>query len=255
MKPASRAVYDTIGHGYAARRVADPRIRAAVLDALGDAPRILDVGAGAGSYEPDDRAVVAVDLSAVMVAQRPAGSGPAVVGDATRLPFADRSFDAVMGVLTVHHWADRQAGYDELRRVAPRRVVLTYEPAVHNQLWVVADYVPEIAALDEARPGFCVAEVAAGIGATRVLTVPIPADCTDGFILAFWRRPEAYLDPAMREATSGFPLVDQQIVARAMARLRADLDSGAWDERYGWLRSLDSFDAGLRLVVADGEAP
>lgn len=255
MTTTRRAVYDTIGRGYSIRRVADPRIRAAVLAELGDAHRILDVGAGAGSYEPDDREVVAVDLSAVMLAQRTGGAGRAVVGDAARLPFADRSFDAVMGELTVHHWVDRRAGYGELRRLAPRRVVLTYEPAVHNQMWLVADYVPEIAALDEARPGFCADEVAAGIGATRVTTVPVPADCTDGFIMAFWRRPEAFLDPTTRQATSGLSLVDRRVVGRAMARLRADLDSGAWEERYGALRSLDSFDAGLRLVVADDDAP
>lgn len=247
-----RRVYDTIGPGYAKRRVADPRIRAAVLEALGDARRVLDVGAGAGSYEPQDRQVVALDASATMLAQRPAGSAPAVAGDAERLPFAGGAFDAAMAVLTVHHWSDRRAGYAELRRVAPRRVVLTYEPSVHNRLWVVVDYVPEIAALDERRPGFCVDEVAEGIGADRVIAVPVPWDCTDGFIMAFWRRPEAYLDPLARAATSGFPSVDQRAVGRAMARLREDLASGAWDERYGALRALAELDAGLRLVIADG---
>jgi SAM-dependent methyltransferase len=247
-----RADYDTIGRGYASRRVADPRISDVVSAALGDARRILDVGAGAGSYEPADRRLVALDASPTMLAQRRVDAAPAVVGMAERLPFADRAFDAVMAVLTVHHWTDRQAGYGELRRVAPRRVVLTYEPAIHNAMWVVADYVPEIATLDEQRPGFCVDEVAEGIRATRVETVPVPGDCTDGFIMAFWRRPEAFLDPTVRAATSGFPAVDQRVVARAMARLRADLESGVWEERYGALRATDEFDAGLRLVVADG---
>lgn len=250
--PRPSPVYDSIGRGYAARRVADARIRAALVAALGDARRVLDVGAGAGSYEPVDRAVVALDASTTMLGQRRAGAAPAVAGTAEALPFADGAFDAVMAVLTVHHWEDRRAGYAELRRMAGRRVVLTYEPAVHNRLWVVADYVPEIAALDARRPGFCVDEVAAGIGADRVVEVPVPWDCTDGFIMAFWRRPEAYLDPAMRAATSGFSSIDQRAVDAAMARLRADLDSGAWDARYGALRERDELDAGLRLVVADG---
>ena len=246
------AHYDTIGRGYAARRVADPRIAAVVADALGDSGRILDVGAGAGSYEPAGREVTALDPSPVMLGQRPAANGPAVLGRAEYLPFGDGTFDAAMVVLSAHHWNDRRAGYAELRRVAARRVVvLTYEPNVHHRMWVVADYVPEIAALDDRRPGFGVAEVADGIGATRVVPVPIPWDCTDGFLMAFWRRPEAYLDPDVRAAASGFATLDQHVVTRAMERLRADLESGAWDARYGELRSRPTFDAGLRLVVAD----
>ncbi|MHB8328386.1 MAG: class I SAM-dependent methyltransferase [Acidimicrobiales bacterium] len=241
--------YDAIGIGYADRRREDPRIRARILGALGDAARVLDVGSGAGSYEPGDRAVVAVDPSATMIAQRVAGAGPALRARAGALPFGDRSFDAVMAVLTVHHWPDRQAGYSELRRVASRRVVLTYEPAVHNQLWIVAEYVPEIAALDDRRPGFCVDEVAEGIGATEVVTVPVPWDCTDGFIMAYWRQPEAYLDNRMRQATSGFSVISQTAVQRGMRKLRADLASGSWEERHGHLRRLDEFDAGLRLVI------
>ena len=245
------ARYDVIGRGYAARRRADPRIASAVVAALGDARLILDVGAGAGSYEPADRSVVGLDPSPTMLAQRPANAGPAVVGTAERLPFATGAFDAVLAVLTVHHWPDRAAGYAELRRVARRRVVLTYEPAVHDRLWVVSDYVPEIAALDDARPGFCAEEVAEGVGASRIETVPVPWDCTDGFIMAFWRRPEAYLDPAMRAATSGFAALEPAVVDRAMTQLRADIDSGAWEARHGHLREVAELDAGLRLVVAE----
>jgi len=245
------ADYDVIGRGYAVRRVADPRIGALVAEALGDAERVLNVGAGAGSYEPTDRIVTALDPSPVMLAQRGRGHGPATVGRAEELPFAAGSFDAVMSVLSAHHWTDRRAGYREMRRVAPRRVMLTYEPAVHNQMWLVSDYVPEIAALDTVRPGWGVAEVADGLGANRVATVPVPADCSDGFIMAYWRRPEAFLEPEVRAATSGFATIDQGAVERAMRRLRADLESGVWDERYGHLRSLPVLDVGLRLVVAD----
>lgn len=211
---------------------------------------MLNVGAGTGSYEPSGPAVVAVDPSAPMLSRRPSGAGPAVRAVAESLPFPDRSFDAVMAILTVHHWDDRGAGYAELRRVAPRRVVVTYEPAVHNRLWMVADYVPEVARLDDLRPDFCAAEVARGIGASEVRSVPVPWDCTDGFLMAYWRRPEALLDPAVRRATSGLSLADPAAVTEAMERLRADLGSGRWDRRYGHLRRLETLDVGLRLVIA-----
>jgi SAM-dependent methyltransferase len=245
------AVYDDIGRGYAGRRRPDPRIARLVAEALGDARLVLNVGAGAGSYEPHGSEVVALDLSATMLAQRPSGAGPSVLGTALRLPFPDDSFDAVMAVLTVHHWDDRLAGYAELRRVARRQVVLTYEPAVHNRMWLVAEYLPEIAALDEHRPGFCTAEVAEGLGGGHITTVAVPHGCTDGFIMAFWGRPEAFLDPATRRATSGFSMLEPEVVERSMTRLAADLASGAWDRRHGHLRHQAEYDAGLRLVVAD----
>lgn len=244
------ALYDALGVGYSRHRAADPRLAEAITRALGDAQFILDVGAGAGSYEPPGRRIVALDASAMMLRQRH-GPGPAVAGDAQRLPFADESFDAVMAVLTIHHWDDRAAGYGELRRVAPRQVVVAYEPAVHNELWIVDEYVPEIAELDGRRPGYGVDEIAGAIGATSVEPLLIPHDCTDGFIMAYWRRPEAFLDPEVRRCTSGFSVLDPAVVARAMGRLRADLDTGAWMARHADLLELDEFDAGLRLIVAD----
>lgn len=247
-----RHTYDQIGGGYARRRQPDPRIADHVLSALGVARSVLNVGAGPGSYEPADRIVVAIDPALTMLTQRSTYAGPAVRGAAEALPFGSNSFDAVLAVLTVHHWTDRQAGYAELRRVAGRRVVLTYEPKVHNQLWIVSDYVPEIARIDDRRPGFSVAEVAEGIGATDIRTLPVPRDCTDGFIMAYWGRPEAYLDPGVRQSTSGFSVIDQDAVRQGVRRLRDDLISGAWDRRYGELRQMDELDAGLRLVIADG---
>ncbi|MGH9302591.1 MAG: class I SAM-dependent methyltransferase [Acidimicrobiales bacterium] len=242
--------YDSIGVGYATHRRTDERINVLVLDALGDSERVLNVGCGAGSYEPGDRQLVGLDPSALMLAQRPPGSGPPVRGDAGALPFEDNAFDAVMAMLTVHHWPDRRRGYTELCRVARRRVVLAYEPSVHNQLWVVADYFPEIAALDDTRSGYGVDEVVRALGAREALTVPVPWDCTDGFIMAYWRRPEAYLDPQVRQSTSGFSSIDPRALDRGLRRLRADLESGEWATRYGYLRDLDEFDAGLRLVVS-----
>jgi SAM-dependent methyltransferase len=249
---AASPTYDAIGVGYADKRHPDPRIASRIVEALGAAQRVLNVGAGAGSYEPVDRTVVAVDPSTAMMGQRSPEVGPPVRAVAERLPFRDDAFDAVMAMLTVHHWADRRAGYAELCRVAPLRVVFTYEPEVHNRQWIVEDYVPEIAQLDHRRPGFSAAEVAHGIGATDMVTVPIPWDCTDGFIMAYWRRPEAFLDARVRRATSGFSLIDQRAVERGLRRLEADLASGAWAERYGYLKDLDELDTGLRLVVGRG---
>src|SRR5579884_951898 len=247
------ATYDRIGRAYSRRRRPDPRLALPIAEALGDACTIVDVGAGAGSYEPAGRAVVGVDISMTMLRQRPSSVGPAVLGRSEALPFSDASFDAAMAVLTVHHWGDRASGYREMRRVARRQVVVTYEPSVHNDQWIVTDYVPEIAALDAGRPGLGVAEVDDALAPAVVHVLPIPADCVDGFIMAYWRRPEAFLDPEVRACTSGFAMLDPGVVDRAMARLAADLGSGAWEDRHGALRAVDSYDCGLRLVVG-GEA-
>jgi hypothetical protein len=244
--------YDVIGVGYATQRRPDPRIHSMIIEALGDARLVLNVGAGTGSYEPVDRTVVAIEPSAAMLGQRSRDVRPAVRAMAETLPFRRGAFDAVMAVFTVHHWEDRQAGYAELCRVAPRRVVLTYEPAIHNQMWIVQDYVPEIGELDRSRAGFSVADVAEGIGASEILTVAVPWDCTDGFLTAYWRRPEAFLDPRIRQSMSGFSLINQAAVARGLRRLRADLASGAWEERYAYLAQIEELDAGIRLVVAPG---
>jgi len=236
--------YDVIGRGYSGQRQADPRIGSLITDALGDAASVVDVGAGPGSYEPDDRFVVAVEPSAVMIAQRPAAAASVVQGVAEALPFADGAFDAAMAVLTVHHWADRQAGYAELRRVARRCVVLTFEPALHRDFWLVRDYLP-----DMPLPDMTVAETADALGASEVVPVPLPADCTDAVLPAHWSRPEAYLDPAVQAANSGMAAMD---VGPGMRRLADDLASGEWHRRYGKLLRQASYDAGFRLVLGGG---
>lgn len=241
--------YDAIGRGYARYRRADPRIAAAVADGLGDARTVVDVGAGTGSYEPGDRPVVAVEPSQVMIAQRPSGPGavPVVQAVAEQLPFPDDSFDAALVVLSVHHWADREQGYAELQRVARRRVVLTFDPRVHDQFWLIAEYLPEAATT----PSFEVAETAEGIGARRVIEVPLPHDCVDAVLPAHWRRPQAYLDPDVRAAASGLARLDPALVEERMQRLAADLASGAWHRRHADLLEADTYDAGFRLLTTD----
>jgi SAM-dependent methyltransferase len=257
---AAGARYDRIGRLYAATRVPDPRLAAAIERALGDARTVVNVGAGSGAYEPPGREVTAVEPSATMRAQRAPGPGPAgrttPVVDATAeaLPFPDGAFDAAMAVLTVHHWDDPVAGLRELRRVARRVVVLGFDPDWSERSWLTGEYLPGV--LQPARPGIPAAVAALG-GAgegrcVRVEPVPIPHDCTDGFLHAFWRRPEAYLDPVVRANISVLALLPGERERAFVEHLRRDLDSGAWEARHGHLRSLPELDLGYRLLVASG---
>lgn len=247
MRSASSLLYDSIGRGYAVHRRPDPRIARRIAEALGDALSVVNVGAGAGSYEPADRAVVAVEPSGEMVRQRAADAAPAVRARAEQLPFRDRAFDAAMATLTIHHWADAARGLAEMRRVARERVaILTWDPG-HAGWWLVRDYFPEIPVMD--RAVFPSLEVMrAALGPFEVHTIPVPADCVDGFLGAYWRRPEAYLDDGVRGAISTFAKLTD--VDARIARLRADLADGRWQARNDELLALDELDLGYRLVVA-----
>lgn len=243
------AVYDSIGRGYARQRRPDPRIASRVTAALGEARSVLNVGAGAGSYEPQDRRVIAVEPSAVMLAQRPPSAAPAVRARAEALPFQERAFDATMAVLTLHHWADRARGLAECARVARQRVVLlTWDPNA-DAFWLLNDYVPAFAEVDRRQfPPIAAYQDAFGPGArVDVSAVPVPRDCVDGFLGAYWARPEAYLDPAVRAGISSFSHPGAE---PGLERLRTDLASGAWHARHGHLLAMDSLDIGYRLVVA-----
>ena len=210
---------------------------------------MVNVGAGTGSYEPTDRAVVAVELSPVMIEQRASGAAPVVRADAVGLPFPSSSFDAALALLTVHHWGDPQAGLAEMRRVARRRIVFTFDLDLQRDYWLCRDYLPTMLDLDATTP--TVRELADAIGATRVEPIPIPRDCTDGFGLAYWARPEAYLDPDVQACISSLARLDPVDLERGMARLADDLASGRWHEKYGHTLAGSTFDAGYRLVVAD----
>ena len=241
--------YDTIGKPYARQRRPGPRSAARLTAALGGARSVLNVGAGAGSYEPADRHVVALEPSRVMLAQRARGAAPSVQARAEALPFADRSFDATMAVLTLHHWADRARGLAECARVSRDRVVLLTFDAFADGFWLVRDYFPEFLELDR-RQFPALAEYAESFGARAQVTieaVPVPRDCVDGFLGAYWARPEAYLDPAVRAGISSFARCD---TAAGLARLRADLASCAWHARNGELLERDALDIGYQLVVA-----
>ncbi|HEV7750977.1 MAG TPA: methyltransferase domain-containing protein [Baekduia sp.] len=249
--------YDRIGEGYARYRRPDPRFAARIDAALGDARTVVNVGAGTGSYEPRDRHVVAVEPSDVMAAQRPSDLAPAIRAGAGALPLRDASVDAAMAILTIHHWdADQERGVRELRRVARGPVViLTTDPRVTGAMWLMADYLPEVAALDH-RIFPPPVTLAGWLGGTvRVETLPIPRDTPDWLLASFWAHPERVLDPEARASTSGFARMDPAIVARTVDAVQRDLASGAWDARHGHLRGLEAYDAGLRLVVAEGFSP
>ena len=239
------ARYDNIGRGYARRRQTEPRIAALIDAALGDARTVVNVGAGTGSYEPVDRDVTAVEPSATMIAQRPPGAAPVVQASAEALPFEDGAFDAALAVLTVHHWADWRRGIAEMRRVARRAVVLTWDPAFEG-FWLTRDYLPEVLAADR-RDFPAIHQLAEALGEAHVQAVPIPHDCVDGIGSAHWRRPQAYLDPEVRAATSMFARAGSAL-RPGLDRLAEDLASGAWYERYGYVLTLDEADLGFRLV-------
>lgn len=243
--------YDASKATYALTRQGDPRIAAAIERALGDARTVVNVGAGAGSYESREREVTAVEPSATMRAQRPRDAAPVVDARAERLPFEDASFDAATAILTIHHWDDPARGLAELRRVARGpAVVLTFNPEASRAFWLVRDYLPEIAGFDDGRmPRIDSVRAWLG-GAGAVERVPIPHDCRDGFLGAYWRRPELYLDPKVRPAISAFDGLAPEVLERALGRLRDDLDSGAWQRSHGDLMSLDELDIGYRLVVS-----
>lgn len=239
--------YDQIGKDYAQHRRPDPRIAAMIDDAVGDVRSLLNIGAGSGSYEPARRRVAALEPSATMIAQRPAGSAPACQGAAENLPFGDDQFDAAMALLTVHHWTDLKRGLLEMQRVARQRlVIMTFDPA--SAYFWLADYIPEIVTLDQkimpdmARYG----EI---LGPVQIKAMAIPCDCSDGFLGAYWRRPAAYLDPRIRSAMSTFAKIADP--SPGLARLEQDLASGRWQELYGDQLALDHLDIGYRLVIAN----
>lgn len=240
-------LYDRIGVGYRSYRRPDPHIAAAITHALGDLTPIVNVGAGTGSYEPADRPAVAVEPAMTMIRQRQARLTPVVQASATHLPFRDAAFAAALAVLTIHHWPDCMRGLLELARVARHRVViLTYDPAATG-FWLVEDYFPAIREIDrQSLPPLDTFQRA--LGAVDIRPLPIPHDCTDGFLGAYWRRPSAYLDPGVRRAISAFARLPN--VDAGLARLRADLADGTWTRRYGHLLQQTAVDLGYRLIIA-----
>ena len=240
------ANYDIIGSNYAELRKPDRRIARIIESALGSARTVLNVGAGTGSYEPTDRSLVAVEPSREMIRKRSPTAAKAIEASADDLPFDDKSFDASMAILTLHHWPDKAAGLHEMRRVTRGRIVLlTFDPS--HRPWLT-DYLPELAALDEVQAP-TMSDYERWLGAVQITQVLVPHDCSDGFLYAYWRRPAAYLDAHIRSGSSSFWAIGN--AEAGLQKLRRDLETGEWEGRYAELLTLDEYDAGYRLVVSD----
>ena len=241
--------YETHGQGYASVRRADPRIATHVAAALDAGRSVINIGAGAGSYEPTDRYVAAVEPSKSMRSQRPATAVPAIDATAEALPFDDDTFDAALAAITIHQWHDLDQGLCELRRVSRGPVViLTFDGDALDRLWL-AEYAPELIAAERRRYPTIDHITSVLGGSSKVSTVSIPADCTDGFTEAFYARPERFLDPAVRASQSAWGFVDEHAITRTVDALRRDLTNGTWDKRHGHLREQPSFEGSLRLLV------
>ena len=247
----SETTYDRLGRGYANTRRADPRIARRIEEALGEARSVVNIGAGAGSYEPTEREVTAVEPSAEMIAQRPPGAAPVVQASAESLPFTDGAFDAALAVLTAHHWANLSAGLKEMQRVARRRVVImTFDSEAPKGLWITADYFPEMLALK--RPsGASSRDLLEKLPGAAGSPVPVAKDCTDLFFAALWARPELLFDEEIVRPMWAWQSISEESRRAGRERLAADLESGAWEQRYSHLRELDELDVGLRLVVCE----
>lgn len=244
--------YDGQNHNYSAIRRADPRIGEYVRKSLGNSSTVLNVGAGAGSYEPEDKYVIAVEPSSVMRAQRLAlGKNPAINAKADDLPFDDQSFDAVMAVLTIHHWPNLKAGLLEIKRVAKKRIaILTYDPEMLDVFWNVK-YFPQLIAIERSRyPNLN--DIAEYLDIQiKIIPIKIPLDCSDGFQEAFYGRPEAFLQQEVRNAQSAWGFLDKDLEKQYLQRLSDDLASGEWDRLYGYHRTLPEFEGAFRLLEID----
>lgn len=250
LQPESSRVYESIGGTYRSTRREDPRIAHAIWSSLGSARSVANIGAGAGSYEPRDRDVLAIEPSATMARQRMDGAAPVVLACAEALPLSNHSFDAALAVNTLHHWKDVRSGVREMRRVARQRVVILHRnPAEGMPLWLTERYFPSL--ISTSGMERIKAVVVEELPNLRSVPVPLPADCQDGLFSGYWARPEAYLDEHVRRNISNFALADPLVVARGLEALRSDLESGAWDREYGHLRRLPSLDLGHRVLVAE----
>ncbi|MBI3259785.1 MAG: methyltransferase domain-containing protein [Ignavibacteriae bacterium] len=243
--------YDKHGQKYSGFRRTDPRIAKYIWDALGTAKTVLNVGAGTGSYEPEDKYVVAVEPSISMRKQREAnGRAPAIIGSADSLPFDDNSFDASMALVTIHHWPDMVKGLKELRRVTKDQVlVMTFDPDSATGFWK-ANYFPELVEIEKLRDPSIDSIVSALGGTCEVVPIPIPLDCVDGFQEAFYGRPEAFLEKEVRQNQSTWGFLPEGVEERIVKALADDLASGDWDRKYGYHRTLESFTCSMRLIIA-----
>lgn len=240
--------YDTLGFGYTNTRQPDPVIASQIERHLSGASQLINIGAGTGSYEPENIPVVAVEPSITMIRQRPNGAAPVIQAVAEALPFADAAFPMALSVLSVHHWQNRRAAFSEIRRiVTDRAAIVTWVPGA-AEFWLTRDYFPDLLAIDE--PKFpALAEFQQSFEKIKVIPLLIPHDCTDGFLGAYWRRPHCYLDEKIRAGMSTFAELPNP--EQGLARLAEDLKAGLWHKRNAAILDATVLDLGYRLVIAD----
>lgn len=239
-------LYDKIGKGYSIGRREDPRIASDIFQFLIDADSILNIGAGAGSYEPSGKYLVAIEPSQKMISQRPINAAPVMQAFAESLPCSDKAFTHSMTVLSMHHWADRETAFKEIKRVTKKRfIAVTWNPD-SQPFWLTEDYFPEIHTID-ASIFPSLAEMKKQFSTVDFYPLNIPTDCIDGFTAAYWARPHAYLDPLVRSSMSTFSRISG--VESGLQKLAEDLGSGLWAKKYGYLTSREELDVGYGIAV------
>ena len=237
--------YDQLAEQYRKYRKPDPKIAARIQFHIQGAQRVLNVGAGMGSYEPEGCEVIAIEPSYEMISKRKRTKAILVQGFAQDLPFRDNVFDISMGILTMHHWSDIAIGLQEMLRVSKNKIVLFTWIGYGSDFWL-EEYIPEIKGVDE-KLFPTLEELNRLLGTISVETIEIPYDCTDGFMCAYWRRPAAYLDPNVTKAISTFSRIPD--FQEGFNRLQDDINSGMWHKKQNHLLEKESFDLGYRLVV------
>ena len=242
------ALYDNIGIRYTVHRATDPKLARQLHATLVGATRIVNIGAGTGSYEPRDIELVAVEPSAEMIAQRAPDAHACEQASAEALPFPDNSFSHAMTVLSMHHWQDRPRAFREINRVATERfVAITWDPAA-APFWLTRDYFPEIY-VEDLGIFPSLQELSEFFDNVSVTPLPIPEDCEDGFLAAFWKRPAAYLDPDVRQSISSF--AKMRDCSDTINRLEEDIRSGRWAELNRDILNRSELDTGYRLITAN----
>jgi SAM-dependent methyltransferase len=239
--------YDQLAEQYRNHRKPDSRIAGRIKSHIKGAKRVLNVGSGIGSYEPENCYIVALEPSREMNTRRKNSKAALIQGVAENLPFSDNTFDISMAILTIHHWSDIESGLKEMARVSRKRVILFTWIGYGNDFWL-ENYIPEIRGVDH-KLFPSLEELERILRNISVETIEIPYDCSDGFMCAYWRRPEAYLDQNVRRAISTFSRISN--IQENLDRLQDDIYSGAWSQKHSHLLEKESLDLGYRLVVCE----
>jgi SAM-dependent methyltransferase len=240
-------LYDAIGINYSVTRCTDPKIAKQLYAEFQGATRIVNIGAGTGSYEPDNVELVAVEPSSEMISQRKPGSHRVEKASAEKLPFDDGSFSHAITVNSMHHWKDRALAFSEINRVATERfVAITWDPS-SEPFWLTRDYFPEIYEMDK-RIFPDMKEFDGYFDQVKVRPLQIPSDCQDGLLAAFWKRPEAYLSSKVRQSISPFAKIEN--LSEGLRKLEDDLATGAWAKNNHAILSQSSLDVGYKIISA-----